>query len=98
MSKEPPIVDVPTEGLPDMRSGKPTPEQQKYLNLVRQLTDACATLVVKVAVCNCNHKAECGVFSQAQQIATVMDQLLGARASSGGLVKGVGKSRRRVRA
>lgn len=54
---------------------KPTPEQAKYLALVRDLTNSAATLVVKIATCKCDKKDACKVYLQAQRMADIIDKL-----------------------
>lgn len=54
---------------------QPTPEQQKYLGLIRELTDSSVIMVVKVATCDCNHKETCKVFLQAKSIAQTIEKL-----------------------
>jgi hypothetical protein len=67
---------------PEKPPTKPTPEQEKYLNLVKELTDASAMLVIKVATTQCNHKDECGVYDQARKIAFIIDKLQSLRAET----------------
>ncbi|RLI03585.1 hypothetical protein DRO30_00865 [Candidatus Bathyarchaeota archaeon] len=52
-----------------------TPEQTKMNELLRKLMDICTTLVIKVATCKCNHKSSCQVFTKAQEIAEIIDEL-----------------------
>jgi len=77
MSEEQTSPTMQLQSTPTIK--KPTPEQEKYLELVRQLTDASAILVVKVATCTCNNKDECKVFQQAQKIATIIDAIQDTR-------------------
>jgi hypothetical protein len=95
----PPMLSKPMS-KPSETSAKPTPEQEKYLSLVRELTDASAMLVIKVATTQCNHKDTCGVYEQARKIAFIIDKLQGIRAESPKIsVKGgvkVGRSRKGV--
>jgi hypothetical protein len=76
---------TPEEAVRAMRQAKvsarrrkvaqPTPEQQKYLGLIRELTDSSVIMVVKVATCDCNHKEDCKVFQQAKAIAQTIEKL-----------------------
>lgn len=54
---------------------KATPEEAKYLALVRDLTEASSILVVKVATCKCDKKDSCKVFLHSQRIAELIDSL-----------------------
>jgi len=54
---------------------KPSPQEQKYLALVRQLTDCAAAQVIKVATCKCDRKDNCKVYLQGQRMADIIDQL-----------------------
>jgi len=69
----PPQSPVTTGRIPPMP--KPDPQQQKYLNLVRELTEASSILVVKVATCKCKDKESCKLFHQAQLIADKIEHL-----------------------
>jgi len=94
----------PNTPTSDKPSSKPKPEQEKYLNLVKELTDASAMLVIKVATTQCNHKDNCGVYEQARKIAFIIDKLQSLRSepskenlktSEVGKVK-VGRDRRSI--
>lgn len=52
-----------------------SPEIQRTNELLKQLMDDCTTLVIKVAACDCNHKADCEVYRKGQMIAKVIDEL-----------------------
>lgn len=77
---------------------KPTPSQQRSLALVRDLTDASATLVVKVATCKCDKRDTCKIYLQAQRIANVIDQLQETKIEQEDRGKISGKGRRDIRA
>lgn len=77
---------------------KPTPSQQKSLALVRDLTDASATLVVKVATCKCDKRDACKIYLQAQRIANIIDQLQETKVEQEDRGKVSGKGRRDIRA
>jgi len=77
---------------------KPTPSQQRSLALVRDLTDASATLVVKVATCKCDKKDSCKIYLQAQRIANIIDQLQETKVEQEDRGKVSGQGRRVVRA
>jgi hypothetical protein len=93
--EKPPVIDaeqatdVPEPIRLQTKKGKMGPKEQQYMNLIRQLTDKAATLVVKVAVCDCKQRNECKVFKEAQSLASIIDQLQE--------VGKVGASRRGVR-
>jgi len=53
----------------------PSPEEKKYLALVRQLTEVAAAQVIKVATCKCDKKDACKVYLQGQRMADIIDQL-----------------------
>jgi len=74
-NQDPEQVTTTIRKTPMEESSKPTPEQERYLQLVRQLTDASAILVVKVATCKCDKKEECKVFKQAQRISDIIDEI-----------------------
>lgn len=68
------VVGAATRGrMPQMP--KPDAVQQKYLALVRELTEAASILVVKVATCKCKAKESCKVFLQGQLIADKIEHL-----------------------
>jgi len=82
----PPIVDGALEGPMDElgkairvkgRKGarKPTAEEQKYLDLIRGLTDSSVSMVIEVATCTCEKRSSCDVFQQAQAIAKVIKNI-----------------------
>jgi len=82
------LETVPTEaqgmmtgmgGRKGMKMRKMTPEQEKYLALIRSLTENSVTLVLKLATCACDKKDSCMVFKQAQAIANIIDQIQEAR-------------------
>jgi len=77
MSKE----EAETASIPTAQSQTPKVGKKEKLvtDLIRQLTEASTQLVLKVAICNCNHKSECDVFKKAQEIATIIDKLQGVR-------------------
>jgi len=52
-----------------------TEEQRKMNERMRRLIDANTVLVVKVAACDCRKKSTCKVYSQAQEIAKIIDEL-----------------------
>jgi len=83
-----PLEGVPPEaqrlmtgmgGRKGMKMRKMTPEQEKYLALIRSLTENSVTLVLKLATCACDKKDSCMVFKQAQAIANIIDQIQEAR-------------------
>jgi hypothetical protein len=67
-----------------------TPQQEKYLSLIRQLTDHSVTMVVRVAVCKCKDRENCEVFLKAREIAEIINELQKTRPAG---VR-VGKGRR----
>jgi hypothetical protein len=72
MSERPnPMEGVSLTGTPE----KPTPQQSKYLALVRDLTDSAAIQVVKVATCKCDKRETCKIYLQARKMADIIDQL-----------------------
>jgi len=52
-----------------------TEEQQRMSELIRRMIDANTVLVVKVAACDCRKKNSCKVYTQAQEIARIIDEL-----------------------
>lgn len=57
------------------KARKPSPEEQKYLDRIRDLTDHSVTMVVKVAVCKCSEKDKCPVYLKARDIAEIINEL-----------------------
>ena len=56
-----------------------TPEQQRLQELMKQLVNEATNLIVKVAVCECNHKETCPVFLGAKRIAKIIDEIMSLR-------------------
>jgi hypothetical protein len=79
---------------PGMKGKKLTPDEEKYLGLVRELTDGATIMVVKVACCECPNKEGCEVFEQGRHIAKTVNQIQSIR----GVGAAFGKGRRKVRA
>jgi len=52
-----------------------TPEQQRINELLKQLTDASVTLVVKVAACTCRQREKCSVFLQGREMAQILAEI-----------------------
>jgi hypothetical protein len=75
------------------QASKPTPQQQKYLALVRELTESASNLVIKVATCKCEKRDQCKLYEQAQKVASKIEALSELGAEGGE----IGKSRRRNR-
>lgn len=75
------------------QASRPTPQQQKYLALVRELTEASSNLVIKVATCKCDKRDQCKLYEQAQKVATKIEALSEIGAEGGGVGKGRGRSR-----
>jgi len=64
------------QGVPPTSPPQPaSPQEKKYLALVRQLTDCAAAQVIKVATCKCDKKDTCKVYLQGQRMADIIDQL-----------------------
>lgn len=63
------FTSIPTSGA------KMTKKQKLAAELVRQLTDNATQLVLKVAICKCNHKDNCEVFTKARDIAEIINKL-----------------------
>jgi hypothetical protein len=91
-----PIEEVPPEaqrlmtsmgGRGKMKGRKLSPEQEKYLALIRSLTENSVTLVLKLATCACEKKDSCMVFKQAQSIANIIDQIQETRPVGAGIVE-----------
>jgi len=73
MSGQPPMGMGVGAGMP--RMPKISPTQQKYIAVVRDLTEAASTLVIKVATCKCDKKDTCKIYQQAQKIADKIEAL-----------------------
>ena len=97
MSGMPTNPDELAKGI-RMMSGKgspqPTPEQQKYINLIKTLTEQSISMVIKVATCTCEKKDSCTVFKEAQGIARIIDELQSASPPVPRVIKKIGKNRR----
>lgn len=73
---------------------KMTPEQERYMGLLRRITDASVTMVIKVASAGSECKPECPVYKQAVEIAKIIDELQGVASTQGIVVRKSGKNRR----
>jgi len=56
-----------------------SPEQQKLQELMKELINESTTLIVKVAVCDCEKINECPVYKGAKRIAKIVDKILSLR-------------------
>jgi hypothetical protein len=73
---------------------KMTPEQQKYMELLRRITDATVTMTIKVASFDKDCRSTCPIFKQAQEQAKIVDELQEVTPPQGIVVRKVGKNRR----
>jgi len=101
-TRPPTLGSLPLEGVPPeaqgvirnmtgkgrMKARKLSPEQEKYLALIRSLTENSVTLVLKLATCACDKKDSCMVFKQAQAIANIIDQIQETRPVGTRIVQG----------
>ncbi|MBA7556112.1 hypothetical protein ES705_48810 [subsurface metagenome] len=90
---EQPGIGMPPGGAPTMnpeelkkmmsampqKERKPTPQEEKYLGMVRELTELSTTLVIKIATCRCKDKENCRVYLHGVKVAEVMDKLQEAK-------------------
>jgi hypothetical protein len=74
---EHPVIDAESPIKEGSKSGKGkiTEQQKVYMDLIRSLTNKAASIVVGVAVCDCNHKDTCEVYQDAREIAKIIRQL-----------------------
>lgn len=85
MSKKKTLTEEEVEPAPPSQSvtapipSKAVAKQKQVTGLVKRLTEISTQLVLKVAVCNCNHKNECELYLKAREIAEVIDKLQSIR-------------------
>lgn len=88
------VIEAPPGLEPVGKGKKLSPEEEKYLALVRELTDAATFMVVKVAACGCPNCLGCEVYQQGRAIAKTIDKIQSIK----GVGTAFGKGRRKVRA